>query len=155
MQNIVIRARTDADLDDCVDLLAEVYKTSGYPVHWPSDPRDWLTPPMAQGCWVITVDDQVAGHVALTLASPGHALVERLFVDPQRTGKGLGRRLLDHTPEVAAEHNLRLSLEVADNCHAAIALYGRAGWREVGRTPIDWGGDQASTVIHLESPAEI
>jgi len=94
--NIVIRARTDADLVDCVVFLRDVHELSGYPVNWPADPKAWLTPPGALGCWVITVDDQVAGHVALTADGEG-VLVERLFVDPKRTGGGLGRQLLGHS----------------------------------------------------------
>jgi GNAT superfamily N-acetyltransferase len=84
---------------------------------------------------------------------PGHALVERLFVDPKETGAGLGRHLLAHCIAVAAAENLELSLEVADNCHAAIALYARTGWREAGRTPISWGCELASELVRFESPA--
>lgn len=149
---IEIRGRADADLDDCVVFLKDVQESAGYPVNWPADPRSWLTPPEALGCWVVVVDNQVAGHVALTADGPDDALIERLFVDPKRTGAGLGRRLLDHCLAVAGEQNRTLALEVADNCHAAIALYGRAGWRESGRTPIDWGGDQASVLIRFEAP---
>lgn len=142
-----IRPRTEIDLEPCITFLRAVHDQSGYPVNWPADPRDWLTPPDALGCWVITVEDRVAGHVAVTRGGPGRALVERLFVDPAETGAGLGRRLLDHCLTVAAEHNVDLALEVADNCHAAIGLYQRAGWHETGRTPITWGGTTASTVI--------
>jgi GNAT superfamily N-acetyltransferase len=147
-----IRARTDADLDPCISFLRTVHTQAGYPVNWPADPRNWLTPPDALGCWVITVDDRVAGHVAVTRGRPGQALVERLFVDPGETGAGLGRRLLDHCVTVAAENDLELALEVADNCHAAIALYQRAGWQETRRTPISWGGPTASTVIGFAHP---
>jgi GNAT superfamily N-acetyltransferase len=148
----IIRPRTDADFVSCVVLLRDVHESAGYPVNWPDDPKDWLTPPDAVGCWVVTVDGEVAGHVAVT-KSEGGALVERLFVDPQQTGQGLGRQLLDHTTKVSADHGLSLTLDVAENCTAAIALYARAGWRETGRTPIDWGGDQASAVINFSAPS--
>lgn len=147
------RFRTDADLDQCVTFLRDVHEQAGYPVNWPADPESWLTPPNALGCWVITSDDRVVGHVAITVDRPGHALVERLFVDPKETGAGLGRHLLAHCIAVAAADNLELSLEVADNCHAAIALYARTGWREAGRTPIGWGGELASELVRFESPA--
>lgn len=147
-----IRLRTDADLETCVAFLRTVHAKAGYPVNWPAEPRDWLTPPDLLGCWVITVEDRVAGHVAVTRGGPGQALVERLFVDPAETGAGLGRQLLDHCLAVAAEHNLDLGLEVADNCHAAIALYKRAGWHETSRTPITWGGSTASAVINFTPP---
>jgi GNAT superfamily N-acetyltransferase len=151
--SVAIRARADADLEACVAFLRTVHETAGYPVNWPADPDAWLTPPDALGSWVATADDRVVGHVALTLSGPGAVLVERLFVDPKETGAGLGRRLLDHCVSVAAERALDLSLQVADNCHAAIRLYRRAGWRETGIAPIDWGGDQASTVL-LFAPAQ-
>ncbi|WP_237771490.1 GNAT family N-acetyltransferase [Kribbella sp. ALI-6-A] len=133
-------------------LLRHVHEASGYPVNWPADPQLWLTPPNALSCWVITVNNEVAGHLAVTQTDSA-ALVERLFVDPQQTGQGLGRKLLDHARRTAAEHHLDLTLEVADNCTAAIALYRRAGWRETARTPIDWGGDQASAVISFSAPS--
>ncbi|ADB30002.1 GCN5-related N-acetyltransferase [Kribbella flavida DSM 17836] len=148
----MIRPRTDADLVSCVVLLRNVHESAGYPVNWPADPKQWLTPPDALGCWVLSADGEVAGHVAVT-AVDGRAFVERLFVDPQQGGRGLGRQLLDHAVEVAAAGKLPLELEVADNCEAAIRLYGRAGWKELGRTPIDWGGDQASAVIRFSAPS--
>jgi ribosomal protein S18 acetylase RimI-like enzyme len=150
----VIRERGEDDLDSCAGFLRDVHEVAGYPINWPVDPRAWLTPPEMLGAWVITTDDgRVAGHVALTAGSPGTALVERLFVDPKATGGGLGRRLLAHAVAMGSELGRRVSLEVADNCAAAIALYRRAGWQETGRTPIGWGGRQASAVLHFE-PAE-
>jgi GNAT superfamily N-acetyltransferase len=150
---IEIRVRADDDLDECIRFLRDVQAGAGYPVNWPVDPKAWLTPADALGCWVVTVDRKVAGHVALTADGADAALVERLFVDPRQTGAGLGRRLLAHCVAVAGAEGRRLALEVADNCHAAIALYGRAGWRESRRTPISWGGDQASELIRFEAPA--
>ncbi|TWD81444.1 acetyltransferase (GNAT) family protein [Kribbella amoyensis] len=147
-----IRPRTPADLPACVAALYDVHEGAGYPINWPADPGDWLTPLGAVGCWVVTVDDEPAGHVALT-ETGDRLLVERLFVDPSRTGGGLGRMLLDHCVTVAADRGSRAELEVADNCHAAIALYGRAGWTEAGRSAIEWGGTQASALIRFVAPS--
>jgi len=147
----VIRERSKDDLESCVGFLRDVHEVAGYPLNWPADARAWLTPPGMLGAWVITTaDGRVAGHVALTAGSDGSALVERLFVDPKATGGGLGRQLLDHAVVMGSELGRRIGLEVADNCHTAIGLYRRAGWREIGRTPIDWGADQASAVLHFE-----
>ncbi len=148
---VMIRLRTDADLGSCVALLRDVYESAGYPLNWPDDPSAWLTPPAALGCWVITVNGEVAGHVATTISDAG-ASTERLFVDPRFTGHGLGRQLLDHTVQIAKNDGLDLTLDVADNCRAAIALYRRAGWTEAGRTPIEWGHDRASALIRFVAP---
>jgi GNAT superfamily N-acetyltransferase len=149
----VIRERGESDLDSCVGFLRDVHEIAGYPVNWPGDPQAWLTPPGMLGAWVITTDDgRVAGHVALTEGDAGTALVERLFVDPKATGGGLGRRLLAHAVQLGADLGRHVGLEVADNCQAAIALYQRSGWRETGRTRIDWGGRQASAVLRFEAP---
>jgi GNAT superfamily N-acetyltransferase len=149
----VIRERREADLETCVGFLRDVHDTAGYPVNWPKEPRDWLTPPGMLGAWVVTGEDgRVVGHVALTEDGSDGAAVERLFVDPKVTGGGYGRGLLEHAVAMGTALDRRVGLEVADNCHAAIRMYRRAGWRETGRTPIDWGGDQASAVLHFAQP---
>jgi len=150
----MIRERDVSDLESCAGFLRDVHELAGYPLNWPADPRAWLTPEGMLGAWVITTEDgRVAGHVALTAGPDGGALVERLFVDPKATGGGLGKRLLDHAVVMSVERGRRIALEVADNCHTAIRLYRRAGWQEIGRTPIDWGAGQASAVLHFE-PAD-
>ncbi|GAB3946435.1 hypothetical protein GCM10029976_073980 [Kribbella albertanoniae] len=100
------------------------------------------------------IDSRVVGHVVLTSERPGVAAIERLFVDPQVTRAGVGRRLLEHGVITAAALGRQLVLEVVETQgSAAIALYRRAGWRETGRTPIDWAGREASHLLHFEPPA--
>ncbi|MFI5712868.1 GNAT family N-acetyltransferase [Kribbella sp. NPDC051620] len=170
MTSMLIRPRTPADLDGCVRLLAEVHKNSGYPVNWPADPAGWLSPEGALGCWVLTLDGELAGHLIVTaeaaeslggagavggadpLDGAGGALVERLFVDPRRARAGLGRRLLEYAGDFAAERGLRLVLDVVDKPGGAVDFYRRTGWREAGRIPIDWGGKDASEIIRFEAP---
>ncbi|MEU8227195.1 GNAT family N-acetyltransferase [Kribbella sp. NPDC048915] len=148
-----IRERDDGDLDSCVGVLRAVHERAGYPINWPADPCGWLTPPGRLGCWVAVSDGQVVGHVVLTATAEG-VEVERLFVDPGATRQGIGRRLLDHCVRAAAELGLPLALEVADNGGAAVELYRRAGWSEVGRTPIDWGRDRAAELIRFAAPGD-
>src|SRR5579875_1359301 len=58
-----IRVREDGDLDRCVQALAAVHQTSGYPANWPADPAGWLTPGGMAGAWVATTAaEPVAGH---------------------------------------------------------------------------------------------
>jgi GNAT superfamily N-acetyltransferase len=148
-----IRERVDDDLDVCVGLLRDVHELAGYPINWPADAGKWLTPDDGLGCWVAVSDGRVVGHVALTTNGADGAAVERLFVDPKATRAGIGRQLLDHCVTTAAQLGRKLSLEVVDNRGAAVTLYRRAGWRETGRSAIDWGGDQASAVLHFDAPA--
>ncbi|WP_371405067.1 N-acetyltransferase family protein [Kribbella sp. NBC_00662] len=151
MWPVLIRERRDEDLAVCVELLREVHQQAGYPINWPTDPARWLSPDSALGYWVAVVDDRVVGHVVLT-AVRDHAEVERLFVDPTATGKGIGRQLLQHCVTTAAALNRELSLEVVDNRGPAVHLYRRAGWLETGRTPIDWGGEHAFELIRFTAP---
>lgn len=148
---VLIRVRGDEDLGVCVELLRDVYERAAYPINWPADPRAWLTPENRLGCWVAVSDAGVVGHVVLTAVGDG-AEVERLFVDPRATRQGIGRRLLDHCVTTAADLGRKLSLEVVDNRGAALHLYRRAGWLEAGRTPINWGGDQASELVRFVAP---
>ncbi|GAA3578749.1 GNAT family N-acetyltransferase [Kribbella ginsengisoli] len=154
MTSTLIRTRTAADLDACVRLLAEVHKNSAYPVNWPADPAGWLSPEEALGCWVLTVEGELAGHLIVTAEGTDTALVERLFVDPRRTRAGFGRRLLEFAIDFAAERGLRLVLDVVDKPDGAVDFYRRTGWREAGRIPIDWGGAEASEMIRFEAPAK-
>ncbi|HEY9338387.1 MAG TPA: GNAT family N-acetyltransferase [Kribbella sp.] len=152
-----IRERRSEDLQVCVELLRVVHEQAGYPINWPADPERWLTPEAALGCWVAVTGagagagERVVGHVVLTGVGGG-AEVERLFVDPTATRQGVGRQLLDHCVQTAAELGRPLSLEVVGNRGAAERLYRRAGWLETGRTPIDWGGDHATELIRFSAP---
>ncbi|UYM06101.1 GNAT family N-acetyltransferase [Solicola gregarius] len=89
-----IRVRTDDDLDTCVRILRSVHEQYAYPVNWPADPRTWLRGE-SDAAWVAETDGGIAGHVSLAVDGD-YALVERLFVDPDRSGAGLGRALLRH-----------------------------------------------------------
>ncbi|WP_337590369.1 GNAT family N-acetyltransferase [Kribbella sindirgiensis] len=148
---MLIRVRGDGDLGVCVELLRGVHERAGYPINWPAEPARWLTPEAALGCWVAVSGGRVVGHVVLTGVGDG-AEVERLFVDPEAMGQGIGRRLLEHCVTTAAGLGRALALEVVDNRGAAVHLYRRAGWREVRRTAIDWGGEHASELIRFVAP---
>lgn len=50
------------------------------------------------------------------------------------------------------QQDRRLTLEVADNCEGAIRLYTRLGWHAGARTPVAWGGDEATSVIRFDAP---
>lgn len=65
---------------------------------------------------------------------PGAAEVKRMWVDPTWRGAGLGARLLRALEEVAADlgHD-RILLDTNRTLAEAVAMYARAGYREVDR----------------------
>ncbi len=86
-------------------------------------------------CWVLTVDDQVAGYGILATAA-GEAHLMNLCIDPDRQGQGLGRRLLKRMVDVARLYQARtLFLEVRPSNVAAITLYQSHGFAIIGRRP--------------------
>lgn len=144
-----VRPRTDADLPSCVAALAEVHEHDGYPVHWPADPQDWLSPALL-GAWVVGPPDVVLAHVLLVAATATDhllaaavdadigdlALVSRLFVRPDARRNGLARWLLD-TATDAAGHR-RVALEVDVTAAGAVTCYQAAGWQLVGTAEVRW-----------------
>jgi ribosomal protein S18 acetylase RimI-like enzyme len=75
--------------------------------------------------------DEPVGCGALLLQG-AHAQVRRMWVDPAARGLGIGRRLLAELEARAAAHGCRtVRLETNAALSEAIALYRRAGYREI------------------------
>ncbi|HEY8005105.1 MAG TPA: N-acetyltransferase [Phenylobacterium sp.] len=71
-------------------------------------------------------------------ARPGDAALWRLYVAPDLHGHGIGRRLLEAAlavPALATAPNVYL--DVWEENHGAQRLYGRYGFRTVGRRPLE------------------
>lgn len=152
----VIRERSVLDLEACAAMLAQVHVEQRYPIRWPDDCHAWLTPANVAAAWVAVRGDEVIGHVCVARKHqmPPELTLERLFVSPDAAGSGVGGALIDQARNWAAERRSLLTLDVAENCGRAIAVYGRLGWRLTGRTPIDWGDDAADSLLHFEAPAD-
>ncbi|WP_377266999.1 GNAT family N-acetyltransferase [Peterkaempfera sp. SMS 1(5)a] len=167
MTEPVIRPRTDEDLKNCVDALARVHRSDRYPVHWPADPGQWLTPRRMIGAWTAVDDSGVLGHMALTrptealaaaAGQPARSLVSvaRLFVSHDARRRGVATRLLDTAAEVAGDRRARAVLEVESGAAAAIALYERAGWSLLSRSTADWtaaDGRAAQMLLYIAPTA--
>ncbi|MFD9944362.1 GNAT family N-acetyltransferase [Nonomuraea sp. NPDC059023] len=158
----MIRPRLEADLDACVEALAEVQKADGYPVSWPADPRGWLAPPSMVRAWIAVDPGAVVGHVGLVpddldpvvaevVGSARALTVARLFVTPGGRGRGLAEKLMATVREQA---DGPLALEVSDEGVAAIALYERTGWRRVATTRATWlnNAGQPAVMHHYVMP---
>ncbi|UPK73993.1 GNAT family N-acetyltransferase [Nocardioidaceae bacterium SCSIO 66511] len=145
-----IRERCDDDLDECVRILRKVHEHLGYPVNWPADPADWLSGG-STAAWVATIGGDPVGHVA-AVANSGSALVERLFVDPEYSGAGIGRALLRHAASQARLMHSQVMLDVVAGRDAANGLYRAEGWTEVSRTSIAWAPGRS--LIRFRAPTD-
>ena len=157
---VLIRARRDADLCACADLVREVHSTDSYPRFLPADIAQFLNPSDPFGCWVAELNGEIAGHVALVarglpasmaiaasaLGRPADqlAVVARLFVSPRARGRGAGRLLLRAATAEARSRGLHPVLDVDTELPLAIALYESAGWTRAGQFTVRWPDHQSA-----------
>jgi GNAT superfamily N-acetyltransferase len=148
---MVVRRRTDIDLDALAQVVARVRAADDYPTYLPGDDyHRFLTRPEPLEAWVSEWDARICGHVALNAQpSPGAmqvlhdagivgplGAIARLLVDPDARGRGIARALLQTARSAAVTQHRVPVLEVVESSHAAIALYRRSGWVELGRTAL-------------------
>lgn len=55
---VLIRARRDADLSACADLVREVHARDRYPRFLPADVTQFLNPPDQFGCWIADLNGE-------------------------------------------------------------------------------------------------
>jgi ribosomal protein S18 acetylase RimI-like enzyme len=158
MSDVVIRGRTEDDLDALVEAAARVAREDGYPSRWPDDPRAWLRTRDPLGAWVAERAGEMLGHVVLrgpsdhrpvrmwceqTREDPqGCCVVSRLFVVAAGRGQGVGQALLETVCAAADERGLYPVLDVVETNRAAVRLYHRLGWTKIG-TYVDTFHDSA------------
>lgn len=109
-------------------------EVSAYPFPWTAGIfSDCLRSGYA--CWMLEDDAQLLGYGVLSVAA-GEAHLLNLCIGPQHQGQGLGAHLLGRMIELARWHRAqRVFLEVRPSNPAALALYERAGFNEIGRRP--------------------
>lgn len=125
--SVVVRAATAADLDAIAAIEAASF---GAP--WT---REIFAQELARALARVVVAEQgglVLGH-ACTWHVVDEAHLLRIAVLPCARGGGIGRALLDRVFSDAVAHAcVHVDLEVARSNTAALALYARAGFVEVG-----------------------
>jgi GNAT superfamily N-acetyltransferase len=165
---IVIRERTPADLPAAGAALVAVHSTDGYPVEGVADPEAWLTSPSQIKAWVADMDGRIVGHVAIgepqagdaaatmwkgrTSGADDVAVLGRLFVLAAARGAALGERLMAAAIQDAAHRGQRLVLDVMTKDAAAIKLYERTGWQQIGSTQHDDGHGHSIEAYCYVSP---
>jgi len=159
-----VRRREDADLQVCAALLLRVRDATGYPVNLPEDPVAWIrgdvlawSAEVAPGeivevrgshqAWVAELEGGIVGHVALHRRANRTAAVERLYVDPDHARAGIGSALLRTAADAARDTGWSLVLEAVDRPGGPLPFYAALGWREVGRSHVDWTDHE---LVHLE-----
>jgi ribosomal-protein-alanine N-acetyltransferase len=98
------------------------------------DFESYLTDPHIIADGAVTEGKGQLGGFILSRLLPPDAEILTFAVDPSRRGAGLGRMLLERHLENLERGGARLVfLEVADDNAAALKLYLRAGFKEIGR----------------------
>ena len=159
-RDVIVRPRTDDDLDALTVIAAEVQQRDGYPVRFSLDLRAFVETSGALAAWVAEDDRRaVVGHVALNpRSSPpvvaracealGHdriGVVARLIVVPAARRTGIAAVLLRTAADEARARGLHPVLDVVATSEAPRRLYEREGWRDVG-TVLAVYGDGAFSV---------
>lgn len=140
---MTVRDRRPADLPACVAALRAVHLADGYPLRWPPDPAEWLSPARLGRAWVAELPDiGLAGHVAVLPGQP--AELSRLFVVPAARRRGVAEALVAQAVSWAG---LPLTLDVVDEGRSrAIAFYESRGWKFTHTSVADWTGPDAEPV---------
>ncbi len=102
-------------------------------------------------CWVGELGDDVVAYGILSIAA-GEAHVMNVCVAPAYQGHGFGRQMLEHLMRVARQNRAdMILLEVRPSNQAAIRLYHRLGFNEIGRRknyyPADGGRREDALVM--------
>lgn len=105
------------------------------PTHPSNCQPDWIRSDLARGVsyYLLSSHGSVAGCVALELASPSLAYVERLGVHPRQRGRGFGAALLRHALQEARSAGVSVvSVGVIAEHVELISWYERLGFSRAG-----------------------
>lgn len=126
-----------ADLDAAAALHAAAFRQS-----WSGD--EFASLLLQPGTFGFTVRRNATGRpqgIVLARQAADEAEILTIAVDPSTRGRGLGRLLMDNVLQhLHAERVAALFLEVEETNVAALALYRRLRFEEVGRRPAYYAG---------------
>jgi len=84
-------------------------------------------------CWCYEVDNEIQGYGVMSVAA-GESHILNLTVNPDLHRHGIGSRLMQHFLQLASRHGADIiMLEVRPSNTAALKLYEKLGFNEVGR----------------------
>jgi ribosomal-protein-alanine N-acetyltransferase len=120
------RPMQEADLADVIEI-----ERRSYPYPWT---RTIFSDCIRAGysCWVCERQGIIEGYGVISVAA-GESHLLNLCVRPEALQQGIGRKLLKHFISVARRHGAEVVfLEVRPSNRAALALYGKNGFNELG-----------------------
>lgn len=82
-------------------------------------------------CYKILLDNNVVGGVYVASKTPGHKVLERIFVDPDHHREGIGSRAMDIVIEAYPEARL-WTLGTPEWNNRTAAFYEKLGFEQVG-----------------------
>lgn len=123
---MLLRDMTEADLDAVLRIEREVHAHPWTRGNFSDALRSKYQ------CKVFESDGNMLGYAVLMLAVDESELLD-IAIDAARQRQGWGRRLLDEMMALARHFGMRrMVLEVRASNKAAIALYRKAGFRDIG-----------------------
>ncbi len=146
-----LRRATDADARAIHDLVHAAY--ASYIPRLGRKPApmltDQATATRTHEVWVLVDGQRIVGVIEL-IPRDDHLWIDNVAIDPERQGRGLGRRLLRHAEDRAqALEVAEIRLVTNERFLTNIAMYERIGYIETQREPA--GG---TNVVHFRKPLE-
>ncbi len=97
--------------------------------------------------WVAALDGITVGSIVITPMNATEAKLSKFFVDADKRGYGIGRKLLAHAvTEAQARGYQRLHLETRAIYQEAVHLYEATGWVRGPDLPSGYGPDRTYTL---------
>ena len=138
-----IRLATAADYDAVWDIFSRVIKTGDTYVFSPNTkkedlPKLWFAPAMTT--YVAEEDGRIVGTYFIRpnqLDLGSHVSNTGYMVHPDAHGRGIGRKLCEHSLAVAREQgfkSMQFNFVVSTN-HIAVKLWQKCGFRIIGTIP--------------------
>jgi ribosomal protein S18 acetylase RimI-like enzyme len=170
----VIRPVQTTELAALADVAARTYADSFGDTYTPQDLARELAQNRSEAYFrsalekgdiilVVAEDGQLRGFTQIKAVDlpeldpqPGDQLLDKVYVDPEWQGQGIGRRLLEATlahPRLSAAK--RVFLQVRSNNHRALSLYRSLGFEVVGSTRLGVGDRQREDDYIMMRPAKV
>lgn len=146
MSDIIIRQAELADVPAICRIETESYAS-------PWSAKEITKDVLARGNTIFAVaeaDGEVAGFAEMRTVAD-EAQIYSVAVDPAARGRGTGEALMRHMIKKAEEGDCSLvTLEVRSGNAAALSLYKKLGFREVGRRSKYYGGKEDAVLMDLD-----